>query len=316
MDFRKLILNTNAYNLFIKDKLNGTLSHAYLIVCEDQEYLENYLKVFANIIMSETYPYDDNSRTAKLIEKKNHPDVHFYPTDKSINKDDINDILHKIGFKAVEGGNKVFVLNNAQEIQTLNQNKLLKTLEETPDRMYFILGATTTNYFLPTILSRVRKLEIFPFSEGEMYNLLESQYEDKERLKRAIKYSSGKLGEVDKKYTKTGSEIEESCFNVLLNMESSKEIYKFAKVCDKNSVEDFLTAMLTIVAEAIDYQRRGGEVIENISKVSEKYSIGALIYISDKIKEYNKTSFFNGNPNGILNGLFFAILEGRYKWQK
>ena len=43
MDFRKLILNTNAYNLFIKDKLNGTLSHAYLIVCEDQEYLENYL---------------------------------------------------------------------------------------------------------------------------------------------------------------------------------------------------------------------------------------------------------------------------------
>ena len=46
MNFNSLIKKTKAYEIFSGDKKKGTLSHATLVVCDDSELLETYLKVF------------------------------------------------------------------------------------------------------------------------------------------------------------------------------------------------------------------------------------------------------------------------------
>ena len=50
MNFNSLIKKTKAYEIFSGDKKKGTLSHATLVVCDDSELLESYLKVFCKTL--------------------------------------------------------------------------------------------------------------------------------------------------------------------------------------------------------------------------------------------------------------------------
>ena len=50
MYVEELIRSTNAYKIIAGEKKRDALSHAYLIVCPDADYLKEYLKVFARLI--------------------------------------------------------------------------------------------------------------------------------------------------------------------------------------------------------------------------------------------------------------------------
>jgi hypothetical protein len=57
MNVNSLIKKTKAYEIFSGDKKKGTLSHATLVVCDDSDLLESYLKVFCKTLLcdSETF---------------------------------------------------------------------------------------------------------------------------------------------------------------------------------------------------------------------------------------------------------------------
>lgn len=74
--------------------------------------------------------------------------------------EDAERILEESALKPVEGNKKLFVAGDFAEATTQAQNKLLKLLEEPPEGVYFLLGATVSFSVLPTILSRTEKLEI------------------------------------------------------------------------------------------------------------------------------------------------------------
>ena len=82
MDGFLLLKNTNAYKIFIGDKKRETLSHAYLIVCEDKLFLENYLKIFAKALVCNEKEPCNACRPCSLIDKKSFTDVVFYPLGK------------------------------------------------------------------------------------------------------------------------------------------------------------------------------------------------------------------------------------------
>lgn len=73
---------------------------------------------------------------------------------------------------AVEGGKKAYVIRNLPALNASNQNVLLKTLEEPPEKVNLLLTAPTTEGILPTILSRVNKYVIPPMPTEEATALL------------------------------------------------------------------------------------------------------------------------------------------------
>ena len=168
MDINSLIKNTKAYKIFSGDKKNNTLSHATLIVCDDSELLESYLKVFSKVLMCNSTEFCDNCRVCRLIDSKQFEDVKFYPEDGKIKTKDIDDLVERTYLKPLESDKKLFVLVNAQDMNAQAQNKLLKTLEEPPKNTYILLGATSTYTLLPTIISRVKRLDILPFTDEEV----------------------------------------------------------------------------------------------------------------------------------------------------
>ena len=54
------------------------------------------------------------------------------------------------------------------------------------------------------------------------------------------------------------------------------------------------------------------------SRISEAkgYTEGALVYAQDRLVELQKKEKFNTNAGINLEWLLFAVLEGKYKWQK
>ncbi len=78
----------------------------------------------------------------------------IWPEKGCLRIEQIRKIRAKAGLKALEGNNKVIIINDADFLREEAANSLLKILEEPPSRTVFILTANNGDKLLPTILSR------------------------------------------------------------------------------------------------------------------------------------------------------------------
>ncbi|MBT8485036.1 MAG: AAA family ATPase [Phycisphaerales bacterium] len=141
-------------------------------------------------------PEDDpEGRTATLIAADAHPDLHVIRKELALYSDNAQlrtrklsniplDVLreHMIGGKtgddkrhdapayrtAVLGHNKVFIIDEAELIDTNGQNALLKTLEEPPPGTYIFLITDRPERLLPTIRSRCQHAGFTPLDAAAM----------------------------------------------------------------------------------------------------------------------------------------------------
>ena len=77
-----------------------------------------------------------------------------------IRKDDANEIIGKVAFKAYEGNYKIVVLWMVDKMNESASNKLLKTLEEPPEKTILILIGEKYEQLLPTVRSRAQLIKV------------------------------------------------------------------------------------------------------------------------------------------------------------
>jgi DNA polymerase-3 subunit delta' len=82
-------------------------------------------------------------------------------------------ILSRIGFPPHEGRALVVIVRAAHELSQQAANALLKTLEEPPDRVHFVLISSQPNRLLDTIRSRTLAVRFAPLSEQVVATILE-----------------------------------------------------------------------------------------------------------------------------------------------
>ena len=188
---RTLLQSTNAYKLLLSEREENRLNHAYLILLDDARILRAVLTEFALAFFG---CEQENAggmceRKAELIKKESFADCIFYPKgDKKFAVSDIDEIKEESALNPVEGDKKLFVIGEFAELGITQQNKLLKLLEEPPKNVYFLLGATSSYSILQTVLSRVKKLEISPFSEREIEQFLMRNYANEDLNKEKLAF--------------------------------------------------------------------------------------------------------------------------------
>lgn len=137
---------------------------------------------------------DSPGRIAQLVERDAHPDLHIIRKELALfssNSDVRNrklsnipvDVLREFmigGFvgethfpsrafaTAQLGHGKVFIIEEAELLDTVGQNALLKTLEEPPPGTYIILLTTQESDLLPTIRSRCQRVAFVPLDPPAM----------------------------------------------------------------------------------------------------------------------------------------------------
>jgi len=86
--------------------------------------------------------------------------------------DEIRDLLDKIPYTPTALRTKVYIIDEVHQLTSEASSALLKTLEEPPSHVIFVLATTEPNKLLPTIVSRCQKFEFSLVSATDMERLL------------------------------------------------------------------------------------------------------------------------------------------------
>ena len=98
-----------------------------------------------------------------------------------IGVDEALEIVKKVSLKSYEGGYKVTIIWMAEKMNTAASNKLLKIIEEPPEKTLFILLAEDESQILQTIRSRCQILYFPPLKEDEIKSALIKEFECNEK---------------------------------------------------------------------------------------------------------------------------------------
>jgi hypothetical protein len=152
----------------IKKMSEKRLSHAYMVVGADNAQREQtVIRLAAAMVCGGEHPPCGQCRDCKKAFAGIHPDViqvDRQAGDKGqLHREILVEQIRQITADAVvapnEANRKVYVIRQADKMNTAAQNALLKALEEPPGHACFILCATAADALLPTVRSRCVRLE-------------------------------------------------------------------------------------------------------------------------------------------------------------
>lgn len=107
-----------------------------------------------------------------------------------IGVDEAHDIVKTLSLKSYEGGYKVMLIWMAEKMNTACANKLLKLIEEPPEKTIFLLVTEDEEQIIGTIRSRCQTLHFPPLAENDIYQGLLEQFELDESVAKKIAHQS------------------------------------------------------------------------------------------------------------------------------
>lgn len=291
----KLIKGTTAYAILSGDRLSGKLSHAYMLHFTDESNLRSVLKIFA----TEFFGAKEGSSAFRRIMSDNFADLIFYPQqDKKITADGVSEIISDSAMRPVEGDKKLYVICGFEGASALVQNKLLKTLEEPLDGIHFLLGVTSVAPVLETVLSRVKLLEIPPFTEAEIYSALERMGENK--LNAAAAASSG--GSLGAAQNILSGGWFEGVVNGAEEICSVATTGNIAEVAAKYGETKYKRELLA------EMQRLYFTALTQGGKLAKLWSPATLVYALENIDRANSDIKFNAYFQGLLYDFMLRVI--------
>lgn len=316
-----LIQNTQAYRLLKSACENNRFSHAYLLLVDDSRNLRSILKSFAKLFFRCDQPKTEREKTISAkIDAENFSDCLFFPDlNKKFMVEDAEKVTEESVLKPVESDKKLFVIGDFAEANSASQNKLLKLLEEPPENVVFLLGATSVFPLLPTVLSRVERLEILPFSPAEITSALMRIYADKPYsltdFQLVAAACGGSLGGAQN--TLEGGDYKEliqDAFSLCLCTGATlPPLVK--KIGETKRKKELLFLIRVILRDALVLKTIGDKTqlilrveSEKIRQVADKYLVSSLIFAQECVSKAEKEVFFNGYFPQCLEVLISDIL--------
>ncbi|MCH5162801.1 MAG: hypothetical protein J1G38_04855 [Clostridiales bacterium] len=182
---------------------------AFLLIGEDADGLSIFARFLAAKLLgiSENraldghadimvYPKSEGSESIERINSAKGKKSKKADTAKTapVNVDDVRDILDSLYLTPFELKRRAYIIENAESMSEICQNKLLKSLEEPPKSVCFILCAGGA--LLPTVESRCTKVELPPFSVRTVYDRLSAVHPDNDKgdIALAARASRGNMG--------------------------------------------------------------------------------------------------------------------------
>ncbi|MBX3279472.1 MAG: DNA polymerase III subunit delta' [Acidobacteria bacterium] len=119
----------------------------------------------------------DSCPACRRIDAGSHPDVQTVaPDGVYIRIAQARALAEEIQYRPREGRHRFFIIDQAERLRDEAANALLKTLEEPPPTTTLILLSARPDALLPTIRSRVQRLNFAPLTVAEMQRYLENNY--------------------------------------------------------------------------------------------------------------------------------------------
>lgn len=336
MDFN-LVKKNSGYKIFEQDVKNGNVSHAYIVYSEDSELRKTFCKLCCIQLLCPTACGECN--TCRQILEGNYVEISNFDgkdlkvSGNNANSSFLDDLIEQIDIKPIVGDKKIIIIDNFNLASATVQNKLLKTLEEPPSYLTFLLSAAQENGVLTTIKSRCKKIYLESLLSEDIVNELVSDGTDRTTAETAAAIAMGNYSKalaftLDEDYNEAYNET----FEMLLKLQRSSQITKilYEKVLDeetktlfdKDTIEHTFDFMELILLDVLKITSNSSIPLNIVNRTADLEAI-AVNYTTTSaamsilaINEGRKKLKSNQTAQVVATNVLMNILEARYKWRK
>ncbi len=158
--------------------LQKKASHAYLFTGIRGTGKTTLARIFAKALNCEALTIEGEpcNKCPSCIEIMEGKSLDFIEIDGASNRgiDDIRNLNETLGYRAIKGRYKIYLIDEVHMLTKEAFNALLKSLEEPPANVKFFFATTEPNKVLPTIVSRCQRFDLTRISNLSIINKLRS----------------------------------------------------------------------------------------------------------------------------------------------
>jgi len=205
------------------------------------------------------------------ISEGSHPDVIEIDAASNNGVDQVRDLIDKVKYAPIKGKYKVYIIDEVHMMSTGAFNALLKTLEEPPENVIFILCTTEPYKVLPTILSRCQRFDFSKLTDEEMRGKLvevltqEKTEYDEQGIRAVIALADGGMRDalsiLDQVLAYSGNQLHEKDVLAIYGLASLEEKIALLQSLKQGDVAAVITKAESFVAGGIDVRRLVADLI-------------------------------------------------------
>ncbi|MBK3497311.1 DNA polymerase III subunit gamma/tau [Viridibacillus sp. YIM B01967] len=254
--------------------LANKTTHAYLFSGPRGTGKTSTAKVFAKALNCEHAPTDEpcnECATCLSITNGSHPDVIEFDAASNSRVEEMREIIEKVRFAPASARFKVYIIDEVHMLSTSAFNALLKTLEEPPAHVVFILATTEPHKLPATIISRCQRFDFKRLSSIDLLERMKVVLEDielpydEQALKVISQSAAGgmrdALSMLDQVVSFSGDKLTLDDALFVTGSISQDVFYDLAKALSEKDIAQVLALLEKLISEGKDAVRLSEDLI-------------------------------------------------------
>ena len=263
-------------------------------------------------------------KSCQLFLANTHPDYHYIEPDRSkanpmIKIEQIRNMQRDVSLMPVVSKRRIVIIDDADCMNKISQNCLLKTIEEPQGLSKFILITSNRSGLLLTIRSRCMMINFEPLTKADI--ALGLSLRNIEEAEKIAAISNGSLGQAIKLTENNGFQIREDTLKFLESLQNMNIENMFAVSQTLSSqpkelfiewtihLQKFLRDLLVINENISDEYFYNGDIKARLQKLKGKFIDSKIYAILHETAEIQRRLRSNANLQLLIDSFFIRLKQ-------